>query len=76
MQKFRYYTCPKCGSAEIEGDEFDYDDEWGAKEFRCNQCSFGWREVYSFEYHEDLDGYTLDENGERVKDDISKIGED
>lgn len=76
IDKFRYNVCPKCGHDEIAADDFEYDDEDGWKEYRCMQCDFGWREVYSFQFHEDLEGFRLNEFGERVKIDISKIGED
>ena len=39
---FRYYLCPKCQHAEIDGDDFEYDDEQGWKDYRCENCGFEW----------------------------------
>ncbi len=72
--KFRYSVCPKCGHDELEGDDFEYDDEQGWREFRCVRCGFTWQEVYNFAYHCDPEGFRLDEFGERVKVDIKYIG--
>ena len=64
---FRYYLCPKCQHAEIDGDDFEYDDEQGWKDYRCENCGFEWTEVYDFAYHCDREGFRLDQYGERVK---------
>ncbi len=73
---FRYSVCPKCGSSEIEADDFEYDDTWGSKEFVCLDCDFSWYEIYNFSHHEDKDGFRLDKEGNRVKINIAEIGED
>ena len=39
--------CPRCGSADISGDEVDIEGGLAIQEVGCVECSILWRDIYA-----------------------------
>lgn len=48
------YTCPLCGSKDIEGGAFNTDDGLASQDMACNECYAVWRDYYSLTSYNDL----------------------
>lgn len=49
----KWYNCPKCGTRNIEIDDYSEEEEFFFVKKECQRCGFSWFEVYEWLRSED-----------------------